>query len=163
MDQLNNKETKHINLKQYLPLIVITCFSFILSVCLMENEKELLYRFMGFFLSIFSLFKWIDIKGFVEAFKQYDLICKYFPPYLMIFPILELTLGLCYISLSLTLIANVITILLMSANAVSVIKALFQKKQLNCACLGATLKLPLTYVSLFEVIFMILMSFYMIY
>lgn len=163
MSQPIDKEEKAFNFKQYAPLGIITLFSFILSASLMKNEDELLYRFMGFFLSIFSLFKWIDIKGFTQAFKEYDLISKYIPSYLIIYPIIELTLGLLYISISLTILANIVTILFMSSSAVSVIKALLEKRKLTCACLGTTLKLPLTYVSLFEIIFMILMAFSMLY
>lgn len=156
-------KNKSLDLRSYLPLVIITLFSFVLSVSLMQNQKELLYRFMGFFLSIFSLFKWLDIKGFMDAFKQYDLISKYFPPYLIIYPIAELVLGLCYITLTFTLIANITTIIVMLLNAISIIKVLIQRKNLSCACLGSLLKLPLTYVSLFEILSMIIMAFYMLY
>lgn len=156
-------KNKSLILNSYLPLVIITLFSFVLSVTLMQNQKELLYRFMGFFLSLFSLFKWLDIKGFMEAFKEYDLISKYFPPYLIVYPIVELVLGLCYISLTFTLIANMTTIILMSLNTVSIIKALWQRKKLSCACLGSLLKLPLSYVSLFEIVAMMAMAFYMLY
>lgn len=156
-------KNKSLTLNSYLPLVIITLFSFVLSVTLMQNQKELLYRFMGFFLSLFSLFKWLDIKGFMEAFKEYDLISKYFPPYLIVYPIVELVLGLCYISLTFTLIANMTTIILMSLNAISIIKALWQRKKLSCACLGSLLKLPLSYVSLFEIAAMMVMAFYMLY
>lgn len=163
MEENDKQHGSNFTLSQYLPLVIISLFSLILSASLMKTQQELSYRFMGFFLALFSLFKWIDIKGFMESFKQYDIVSKYLPSYLLIYPILELVLGILYVSLTLLTITNIVTILIMGMNGFSVIVALYQKKNLNCACLGTVLKLPLTFVSLFEIIFMTLMAFLMLY
>jgi hypothetical protein len=50
----------------------------------------------------------------------------------------------------------------MTLNAISVINALIKKKTINCACLGTAIKLPLTVVSLFEILLMLIMATFMV-
>ena len=142
----------------YSPLIVVTLFSLFLSLGFMRAPHEFAYRFMGFFLVIFSLFKWIDIKGFMAAFAEYDLVSKFFKPYLIIYPALEFMIGYSYLQMDFLLICNILTIAIMGINGISVGKALINKKKINCACLGTSVKLPLTVVSIFESILMLTMA-----
>ncbi len=158
MDNLMDKQ----NLKSYLPLLVITAYAAVLSIALMHSHVDFMYRFMGFFLCTFALFKFVDLKGFMSAFKEYDLLSKAVKPYPMIYPLIELFLGLSYISYTLVWLSNYALIAVMALNACSVIYALFQKKKLMCACLGTSLKLPLTIVSLYEIVLMMGMAFYML-
>ena len=146
----------------YLPLGVVTLFAVILALVFFEMKGAFLYLFMGFFLVIFSLFKWIDIQAFMSAFNEYDLISKKFKPYLWIFPSLELILGLNYLAGACLMIGNVLVVVMMGINAISIGKALYQKKKIFCACLGGAIKLPLSKVSLFETLVMLVMAAYMI-
>jgi hypothetical protein len=155
-------ESEKQGITKYLPLLIITVFSFILSLLVMKSSDELMYRSMGFFLCFFSLFKWIDVKGFMEGFKEYDLMSRAFPPYLYVYPVLESILGFLYVGVIAVNIANFILISVMAINAISVIFALIKKKKIDCACLGTVIKLPLTVVSLYEIFLMLVMAFIMI-
>lgn len=157
-----DNDDMHTSITSYTPLLVITIFSAILSSVLMTGEKDFLYRFMGFFLAVFSLFKWLDIKGFIQAFKEYDLISMVFQPYGLIYPTLELLLSLSFLSLKFVEISNFILIALMICNAASVVTSVFKRKKLACACLGTIVKLPLSIVSLYEVLVMLGMAVYML-
>jgi hypothetical protein len=143
---------------QYLPLLIITLYAGVLSFVLMNSTQAFMYRFMGFFLSVFALFKWVDIKGFVSGFKEYDLFSRVFPPYLIAYPIVEAFLGLLYVSMYSIKIANITLIVVMVINAISVVYALIKRRKINCACLGTAIKLPLTVVSLFEIVLMLVMG-----
>lgn len=145
-------------IKTYQPLIIVTLFSVIISLVLAKDGQELIYRFMGFFLIIFSLFKWIDFFGFVNAFKQYDVVSKLFKPYAYLYPAIEFILGLGYIKMQFLIICNIFTIIVMALLAISIGKAIAQKRKLSCACLGTAFNLPLTIVSLFEAVFMLFMA-----
>lgn len=144
--------------KTYLPLIIITIFSIIMSLVLAKDSQEIVYRFMGFFLIIFSLFKWINYFGFIEAFKQYDIVSKFFKPYPYLYPLIELLLGLFYINMQLLILCNIVTIIVMAFLTISIGKAIAQKRSISCACLGTTIDLPLTVVSLFEAVLMLFMA-----
>src|SRR5690606_9542739 len=100
--------------------------------------------------------------GFVVAFKEYDVVSKVFYPYSFLYPFIEAVLGFGYLSMKLTLVWNCLTIAVMLFNAISVAKALAQKKKINCACLGTVIKLPLTQASLFESLLMLLMAIMML-
>lgn len=157
-----DNHNQHTSLTSYTPLAIITIFAALLSSVLMTGEKDFLYRFMGFFLSVFALFKWLDIKGFMEAFREYDLISMVFKPYALIYPTLELALALSFLSLKLVEISNFVLIALMICNTASVVTSVFKRKNLACACLGTIIRLPLSIVSLYEVLVMLAMAIYMI-
>jgi hypothetical protein len=146
----------------YMPLMVVTFFALLLSAVFFKNINDFIYLFMGFFLVIFSLFKWIDLQSFMQAFSLYDLVSKKFKAYLWIFPLLELVLGLNYLSQGFLLIGNSLVVVIMSINAISIGKAIYEKKKIFCACLGGAIKLPLSKVSLFETLVMLVMAAMMI-
>jgi prepilin signal peptidase PulO-like enzyme (type II secretory pathway) len=64
---------------------------------------------------------------------------KVFKPYPFLYPIIELVLGCGYLSLYLTTVWNIVKIAIMLLNALSVAKAISQKRQINCACLGTVI------------------------
>jgi hypothetical protein len=143
---------------QYIPLIIVSLFALILALIPSKLQPSLIFRFMGFFLMVFSLFKWVDIKGYVEAFKEYDLVSKLFKPYLFLYPALEMLIGYFFTINFLVFFCNIAIIVLMLINGVSIGHAIVKKRKLYCACLGTTIKLPLSVVSLFETIVMLLMA-----
>jgi hypothetical protein len=147
---------------QYLPLIVITLFALLLALGHEGRSSDYVYRFMGFFLCTFSLFKWIDIKGFTQVFQEYDLLAKIFKPYMFIYPAAEFIVGYGYIQLELLYVCNILTIVLMLLNGISISHALVKRKKLQCACLGTVVKLPLSVISLFESLLMLVMAAWML-
>lgn len=148
-------------LNQLAPLFLIFGFIFLsLSAIHYDtlNLNAMMYDFMGLFFMVFSFFKLLDLRGFQSSFKQYDPLAAVLPLYGWIYPFLELGLGLCYIRdivLDGILIA---TIFLLGITTTGVIRVLAQKKQLQCACLGSVLNLPMTEATLIENTIMLVMA-----
>jgi copper chaperone CopZ len=115
-------------------------------------------NFMAGFFLVFSAFKFLDLRGFADAYASYDLLAKRWHGYGFIYPFLELALGLAYLfrfEPQLTLIA---TIVLMGFSSLGVISALANKQRLRCACLGTVLNLPMSTITLVEDLGMVAMA-----
>ena len=103
----------------------------------------------GFFL-VFSAFKFLDLRGFADAYASYDLLAKRWHGYGYIYPFLELALGLAYLFRVNPPATHTATILLMGFSSLGVLDALRNKRTLVCACLGTVLKLPMSTITLAE-------------
>lgn len=114
------------------------------------------YFMAGFFL-VFSFFKLLDLDGFVMAFKRYDLLAR-LPGYARLYPFIELVLGILYLLGIALQIAHISTLLIMSVGLIGVLKAVRSKSQIQCACLGTALNLPMTWVTAIENLTMALMA-----
>ena len=122
------------------------------------NTNKFMSDFMGLFFLIFSFFKFLDIKGFVSSFKNYDPITKKFSFYGFCYPFLELVLGVMFILKFETQLAALITIVILSITTYGVAESLLSKKSIRCACLGSVLNLPMTEATIIENIIMLLMG-----
>ncbi len=109
-----------------------------------------MHDFMGFFLVIFSLLKLFDLPGFADGFQMYDLLAKPFRPYALGYPFIELALGLGYLAEWRPAILYPVTVMVMSFGALGVIRSLVKGLDLQCACMGNILKVPLSSVALTE-------------
>ena len=161
-NNFKNIQKNSSKLKQLKPLILI--FTYIITVTFSYTyyfeltPKRGMQIFMGLFFIVFSFFKFLDYKGFPDSFKRYDPLAKYLPFYAKFYPFLETGLGISYLLEFQILISIIVTILILSMTTFGVIKALFQKSQIQCACLGTALKLPMTEATLMENIIMLIMS-----
>ena len=161
-NNFKNIQKNSSKLKQLKPLILI--FSYIITVTFSYTyyfeltPKRGMQIFMGLFFIVFSFFKFLDYKGFPDSFKRYDPLAKYLPFYAKFYPFLETGLGISYLLEFQILISTILTILILSMTTFGVIKALFQKSQIQCACLGTALKLPMTEATLIENGIMLIMS-----
>ena len=142
--------------RDYIPLLVIVSCS-LLAACARQfspgaawSWMSWMYDFMGFFLVVFSMFKFFDLEGFADGFHMYDLLAKAFRPYGYIYPFLELGLGLGYLAHWQPRIIYWATIVLLGFGSLGVIRALVKGLDVECACLGTTLKVPLSTVALVE-------------
>ncbi len=106
--------------------------------------------FMGGFFVVFSFFKFLDLQGFADAYRGYDLVARAWPPYGRIYPFLEFGLGLAYIANWQPFTVNIATALLMAVSLIGVIRAVLSKKQIRCACLGTGFNLPMSTVTVIE-------------
>jgi len=163
---MSSSETKSKN--QYWPLIVIVSMSFMGAVAIQAgrgyfNLNSWMHYAMGIFLCIFAMFKIFDLKGFVHGFSMYDLVVKKFRPYGFIYPFIELGLGLAYLSFFKPALTYVITVVVMTIGAVGVIRSLKKGMNVNCACLGTTLKVPLSTIAVIEDVGMALMALMMLF
>jgi copper chaperone CopZ len=147
--------------EQLKPLFLI--FACILLATLALNFKnfntiEAMLHFMGLFFFVFSLFKFFDLKGFAASFAMYDPITKQIPCYGTLYPFIELILGFLLLAQIQLPIALIVTVVLLSITTIGVISVLLQKKQIQCACLGTVLKLPMTQATFIENSIMISMA-----
>jgi hypothetical protein len=109
-----------------------------------------MHDFMGFFLVVFSMFKLFDLEGFADGFQMYDLLAQPFRPYAYVYPFLEAGLGLGYLSMSQPVVIYSATIILMIFGSLGIFRALSKGLDLECACLGTVLHVPLSTVALVE-------------
>jgi hypothetical protein len=155
---------RHEGAWQYLPVLVIIVFSLLAASAKLIgydegwNARRWMHDFMGFFLLIFSLFKFFDLPGFADGFRMYDLLAKAWSPYAYCYPFLELSLGLAYLAGLTPAGVYAATVLLTGVGAIGVIRALRQGLDLNCACMGTVLKVPLSTVALVEDVGMAIMA-----
>ncbi len=120
--------------------------------------------FMAAFFLSFGALKIINLKGFVTAYEKYDLVTKLIPAYGYVYPFIEVTLGIAYLFAFVPFLTSFITFILMSVSVIGVLNAMiFQSERLMCACLGDLLKVPLTYVTLFEDLLMAGIALFMMY
>ncbi len=107
-------------------------------------------NFMAGFFLVFSAFKFLNLSGFADAYATYDLLAKRWHGYGFVYPFLELALGLAYLFRVAPTATDVATLLLMGFSSFGVLSALRNKRQIECACLGTVLKLPMSTVTLVE-------------
>ena len=118
--------------------------------------------FMGGFFLIFGFFKVIDLKGFVQAYKAYNLLAEHISLYAWLFPFIQIGIGIAYLLRIVPFYSNVINFTIMTIGFISVLIKLIQKQVIPCACLGTLFKHPLSLVSLSESGLMVGMSLFML-
>ena len=157
----DNEIIKSSKIKQLKPLFIILGYISLTSILLNFknwNSTNAMLDFMGLFYIIFSFFKILDIKGFSTSFKMYDPLAKKITIYGYIYPFIEILLGLMFLTRIEVNIALLITIIILGITSVGVTKTLLNKRTINCACLGTTLKLPMTEATFIENAIMITMA-----
>jgi len=158
-------EDQKSDLQQLKPLFII--FGYITIASLLMHYKnwdwsDFMLDFMGLFYVVFSFFKILDLKGFPESFKMYDPLAKQIPLYAKIYPFLELALGILFLMRIQIPIALIVTLIILGITTIGVTKTLLDKKTIQCACLGTTLKLPMTKATFIENSIMIIMAIIML-
>jgi copper chaperone CopZ len=106
--------------------------------------------FMAGFFLVFSFFKLLDLRGFADAYQSYDIIARRSRLYALLYPFIELALGIAYLLRWQPMITNWLTLIIMLIGSVGVLRALLRKDAIRCACLGTALNLPMTTVTLVE-------------
>ena len=164
-DAINIPENNSSQLRQLFPLFLI--FGYITAIAILLNIRawdtsNFMLDFMGLFYFVFSFFKLLDLKGFPESFKMYDPLAKVVPKYGVVYPFIELGLGLLFITRVQIPLALIITIIILGITTFGVTKTLLDKKSIQCACLGTTLKLPMTKATFIENTIMIIMAVWML-
>ena len=122
------------------------------------NGTETMRYFMAGFFLVFSFFKLLDVPAFADAYAGYDLLAKRWHGWGLIYPFVELALGIAYLANLNPLLTNWITLIVMGFSAIGVIQAVLDKRSIRCACLGAVFKLPMSTVTIIEDVGMVLMA-----
>jgi len=152
---ITQKLTKRLWFKVSFYAIIVAIIIGLISLLQLSGYMIL---FMGVFFVVVSLLKFIDWKGFTQAFAMYDVVAKKSRLYAMAYPVIEFALGIAYLfSFQLT-IAATLTFIIMGVGTIGITQNLLQKNPVKCACLGTKIKLPLTKFTLFEDITMAVMA-----
>lgn len=106
--------------------------------------------FMGGFFVAFSFFKMLDLRGFSDAYRSYDLVARAVPAYGFVYPFIELALGLAYLADWQPQVVNGVTAVVMAVSLTGVLKAVLSKQSIRCACLGTVFNLPMSTVTIVE-------------
>jgi copper chaperone CopZ len=143
------------NVATYRPLLIILGYLIaVIASAIIANrgwDTMLAMRlFMGGFFITFSFFKLLDLRGFSDAYRSYDIVAKVWPGYGLIYPFIELVLGLAYITYLSPQLINSITALVMAVSLAGVLRAVISKQTIRCACLGTVFKLPMSTVTIIE-------------
>jgi hypothetical protein len=107
-------------------------------------------NFMGAFFLAFSFFKLLDLRGFADAYRGYDVVARRLPAYGYVYPFIELLLGAAYVTGFQPFATNLVTLVVMAVSSVGVIRSLLDKRAIRCACLGTVFNLPMSTVTLVE-------------
>lgn len=114
--------------------------------------------FMAGFFFVFSFFKMMNLRGFADGYRSYDVVAKHFPAWGFIYPFIELGLGIAFLTGFNPVITGISTFFIMGISSIGVIQSLLKKQTFQCACLGTVIKLPLSKVTLAEDLLMAGMS-----
>lgn len=153
--------------KSYLPIFLI--FGYIAGITLLIqyaqgafNWMQWMSHFMAGFFFVFSFFKLMNLKGFAEGYQTYDIVAKRIPAWGFVYPFVELALGIFFLTGFNPIGTNIATLIVMGVSSIGVIQSLLKKTAFQCACLGTVIKLPISKVTLFEDLLMVVMSAIMI-
>ena len=144
-----------INVKTYRPLLLLLAYLLLVIAALSISHGTLdlplaMRLFMGGFFVTFSFFKLLDLRGFADAYRSYDLVAKALPAYGYVYPFIELSLGLAYLMHLSPLWVNAITALVMAVSLAGVLRAVISRRAIRCACLGTVFQLPMSTVTIIE-------------
>ena len=157
-------------LTTYSPLLLIVAYilggSVLLQVGLggtasVTVDETMRYFMAGFFL-VFSFFKLLDIRAFADAYQGYDLLAKRWRGWALLYPFVELALGVAYLTNVNPLATYWVTVVVMGFSAIGVVQAVLAKRTIQCACLGTVFKLPMTTVTIVEDLGMVAMAVWML-
>lgn len=152
----------------YKPVLLI--FSYITLVTFLVqlagaqiDYMQWMRHFMAGFFLVFSFFKLLNLQGFADSYAMYDIVAKRVRSWGYIYVFVELFLGLAYLTNFNPLAVNIITLVVMSVSIIGVLQSVLNRKQIQCACLGAVFNLPMSTITIIEDALMIGMSAVMLF
>ena len=118
--------------------------------------------FVSFSMIVLALLKLQDVDKFATMFLNYDLLACRWVPYASIYPFAEGLAGVLMTAHALPWLSIPVALFIGGIGAVSVFKAVYiDKRDIKCACVGGSSKVPLGFVSLTENLMMIAMALWM--
>lgn len=145
-------------IKDFTPLIIVALAVTIFSFAMMQFADGGMHTFMQMFMAAFFLIfgglKLLKLSHFAMAYSKYDLIAKHSKSYALVYPFIEIALGIGYLVNFSPYIVNGITFVLMTIGALGVLRVLMRGEKIECACMGAVFKIPMTGVTLGENVLM---------
>jgi glutaredoxin len=118
--------------------------------------------FIAFSMCILALLKLQDIETFSTMFLNYDLLARRYVPYSYVYPYAELFAGVLMVAGVMMWLSIPVAAFIGIVGAASVFKAVYiDRRELKCACVGGSSKVPLGFVSLTENLMMVAMALWM--
>ncbi|MEO5569505.1 MAG: cation transporter [Bacteroidia bacterium] len=163
VSHMENEKVEGVNWFQtYKPVLTIFFYITLISSLLTFTYKLYFHDWMNFFMGqfflAFSFFKLLNLSGFAESYAMYDIVAKRFKNWGYIYALIELALGLAYLTQFHLQITNAVTLIVMSISIIGVLQSVLYKQKIQCACLGAVFNLPMSTVTIIEDALMIGMS-----
>ena len=119
--------------------------------------------FIAFAMAILAMLKLQDVERFATMFLGYDLLARRWVPYAYIYPFAEATAGVLMAAGALNWLSIPVALFIGTVGGVSVFYAVYvQKRELKCACVGGSSRVPLGPVSLLENVMMVAMALWML-
>jgi len=151
----------------YKPIILIFAYITVITVFVQISNStfdtmQWMRHFMAAFFLVFSFFKLLNLSGFAESYRMYDVLARRIPAWSYIYAFTELLLGISFLLNVFPTIINVITFIVMSISIIGVLQTVLNKRRIRCACLGDIFNLPMSTVTIIEDGLMIIMSAFMI-
>lgn len=137
-------------LTPYTPLLALAMVAGVGAAALALGGLPWMAGFMGLGLLLFAFVKLANWPGFVAGFRKYDLLAQILPAYAWLYPLLELALALAYLAEAPHGPTNLAMLALAVVNMLGVGRALQQGLNTRCACMGTSLNVPLTTVTMVE-------------
>ncbi len=88
-------------------------------------------NFMGAFFLAFAFFKFLDLRGFADSYRMYDIVARRLPSYGFVYPFIELALGAAYIAGIWPTAVNLATLVVTSVSSIGVIQSVLQKRRIR--------------------------------
>lgn len=166
--QENKDEYYDTKLQKLTPLLSIFGIIVTLIFATMYSQNDFSFMkgmmlIMSYFFLVFGVFKIINLKNFADAYMTYDIIAMRSKSYALIYPFIEIILGIMYFFYIGGIYRDIFTFLITSIGTYGVWKALKNKDEIPCACLGMVFKVPMTKITLFENLLMAIMALYMVF
>ncbi|WP_414712666.1 MauE/DoxX family redox-associated membrane protein [Sphingopyxis sp.] len=118
--------------------------------------------FISFSMIVLALLKLQDVDKFATMFLNYDLLAKRWIPYATFYPFAEGLAGVLMTAHAFNWLSIPIALFIGGIGAVSVFKAVYiDRRDIKCACVGGSSKVPLGFVSLTENVMMVAMALWM--
>lgn len=120
--------------------------------------------FVAFAMALLAMLKLQDVDRFATMFLGYDLLARRWVPYATIYPFAEALAGILMAARALEWISIPLALFIGSIGGISVFYAVYiQKRELKCACVGGSGRVPLGFVSLTENVVMVAMALWMLF
>jgi len=120
--------------------------------------------FIAFSMAILAMLKLQDVDRFATMFLGYDLLARRWVPYAYVYPFAEALAGVLMVAGALNWLSIPIALFIGTVGGVSVFYAVYvEKRELKCACVGGSSRVPLGFVSLLENVMMVAMAIWMLF
>ncbi|WP_373488538.1 MauE/DoxX family redox-associated membrane protein [Blastomonas sp.] len=163
------KSVKDADAVSYVPVLAIFAMAALMAgaISWMMTGSVLTIRTAEMFIAVamclLAVPKLQDVEAFATMFLGYDLLARRWLPYAYIYPFAEGLAGVLMLAHAFDWIAIPTALFIGTIGAVSVFYAVYiQKRDIKCACVGGSSRVPLGFVSLTENVMMVAMAVWMI-